>query len=282
MDKIPIYIEDPWLPTEKYEGKHTFINEDIFSKERPPIDEVLKICSQVLVSFEFAEGQLYNIDSKTNECFNPDKVEIAYKKGINFELAISEVYIKTTMGIDPGGRRDAFGVTIYSLTNFGRIVLRWCKRFYNSTHEAKKQAKEIAAQYIRYNVEECQSESSAGSPWSLSLISHYVLKMSNGDIRFRFTYVNFAAEKTILAKDNFVYLFKILLDYEVLILFKRNDEERALLHQITKYIPNKSQSNNNPDDLVESAFHCVWLLLDGLKYINKLTDKETVIVGETL
>ena len=128
------------------------------------------------------------------------------------------------MGVDPGGKVDAFGVSIWSLTKNGRIVLRWCKRYYNALHTAKEQAKEIAEQYIRFNVEEIQSESSAGAPWSISLIEHYVNKQSDGKIKARFIYVNFEGSGKVFSKDNFVYLFKILLDYEYILLSERNDD----------------------------------------------------------
>jgi len=71
-------------------------------------------------------------------------------------------------------------------------------------------------------------------------------------------------------------------DYEYILLSERNDEERALHHQITKYIPNKSESNNNPDDLVESGFHGIWDLLGGLSYIKELIDKIPTPVGDTI
>lgn len=272
-----IFLEDAFLPGEPYTGRHTVINEDQIPKEEPQLDSILSIFSQVLVSFAFAEGQLYNIDNVTDETFNPDKVEIAY----NTEYDREDYFVKTDMGIDPGGKVDAFGVSIWSLTKSGKVVLRWCKRFYNAKHQAKEQAKEIAEEVLRFNVEYCQVESSAGSPWSMSLISHYVNKFSDGKIRFRYEYVNFEGSGKVFGKDNFVYLFKILLDYEYIILFERNDEERVLHHQITKYIPNKSESNNNPDDLVESGFHGIWKLLGGMTYIKKLIDMEFAPPGIT-
>ena len=180
-----------------------------------------------------------------------------------------------------GGKVDAFGITIWSLTKNGQIVERWAKRFFNAKHTAKEQAKEIAENLLLFNVERIQSESSAGAPWSLSLIEHYVNKLSGGKIRIPFEYVNFGAEKTPLAKANFVYLFKILLDMERLILYERDKEERALHHQIVKYIPNKSESNNNPDDLVESGFQGVWILLGGFKYLRKIIDRIETPVGQT-
>ncbi len=273
-----IYLEDVFLPGEEYTGKHTIINENVIVKKKPKLDIFLKIFSEVLVSYAFAEGQLYNIDNVTDEVFNPSKVEIAY----NTIYDPHDYFIKTTMGIDPGGKVDAFGCSVWSLTKNGRVVLRWIKRFYNALHTAKEQAKEIAEQIIRFNVEGCQAESSAGAPWSLSLIEHYVNKLSNGKIKFRYEYVNFEGPGKIFGKDNFVYLFKILLDYEYLILSERNDEERTLHHQITKYIIHKSESNNNPDDLVESGFHGIWKLLGGLDYIKKLIDKQETPVGEVM
>lgn len=272
-----IFLEDAFSPGEAYTGRHTVINENKIPKSDPTLDSILAIFSQVLVSFAFAEGQLYNIDKATDECFNPDKVEIAY----NTEYNPEDYFIKTVAGIDPGGKVDAFGISIWSLTKSGRVVLRWCKRFYNALHTAKQQAKEIAENYIRYNVEEIQSESSAGAPWSLSLIADEVRAQSNGKIKVRYVYVNFEGSGKTLAKDNFVYLFKILLDFEYMILFERNDEERALHHQITKYIPNKSESNNNPDDLTESGFHGTWLLLGGMAYIKKLIEMEVAPPGIT-
>lgn len=272
-----IFLEDVFYPGDPYTGKHTIINEDVIPKKEPALDEILAIFSQVLVSFEFAEGQLYNIDKATDECFNPDKVEIAY----NTIYDPNDYYIKTTMGIDPGGKLDAFGCSVWSLTKNGIVVLRWCKRYYNALHTAKEQGKEIAEQYIRYNVEEIQSESSAGAPWSISLIEHYVHKQSDGKIKVRYVYVNFEGSGKMLGKDNFVYLFKILLDNESIIMFERNDEERALHHQITKYIPNKSESNNNPDDMVESSFHGTWDLLGGFEYLRKIIKKLQAPPGVT-
>jgi len=273
---FPIYDEDPFDPND-YKGRHSVINEDVVVKTKPTLDDVLKIFSEILVSYSFAEGQFYNIDDVTDECFNPSKVEIAY----NTEYDREDYFVKTTAGIDPGGKVDAFGISIWSLTKNGIIVLRWTKRFFNALHTAKQQAKEIAENLLLFNVESIQSESSAGAPWSLSLISHYVNKLSEGKIKIPFVYVNFEGKGKALAKDNFVYLFKILLDLQKIILFERDKEERALHHQITKYIPNKSESNNNPDDLVESGFHGVWKLLGGWRYIKEITDQVASTVGAT-
>jgi len=273
---FPIFDEDPFDEND-YQGKHTIINEDVIVKNPPSLEDILKIFSEVLVSYAFAQGQFYNIDDVSDECFNPSKVEIAYNTKYDYD----DYFVKTTAGIDPGGKIDAFGITIWSLTKSGQIVERWAKRFFNAKHTAKQQAKEIAENLLLFKVEAIQSESSAGSPWSLSLIEHYVNKMSAGKIRIPFEFVNFGAEKTPLAKDNFVYLFKILLDMERIVLFERDKEERALHHQIVKYIPNKSESNNNPDDLVESGFHGVWKLLGGFKYLRTIIDRIEAPVGQT-
>lgn len=275
---FPIYDEDPWNPEDEYSGKHTIINEDVIVKKPPTLDDILRIFSEILVSSSFAEGQFYNIDDVTDECFNPSKVEISYNTEYNRE----DYFVKTDAGIDPGGKVDAFGISIWSLTKSGRVVLRWTKRYFNALHTAKEQAKEIAEHLILFNVESIQSESSAGAPWSLSLIEHYVNKLSNGKIRIPFEYVNFEGKGKMLAKDNFVYLFKILLDIEKIILFERDKEERALHRQITLYIPNKSESNNNPDDLMESSLHCVWKLLGGFTYLKKLIDLQQTPIGETI
>ena len=271
-----IYDEDPFEGDE-YEGKHTIINEDVIVRKKPTLDDILKVFSEILVSESFALGQFYNIDDTTNECFNPSKVEIAYNTEYNRE----DYFVKTTAGIDPGGKVDAFGITIWGLTKSGIIVQRWAKRYWNSKHTAKEQAKEIARNLLLFNVETIQSESSAGAPWSLSLIEHYVNKYSEGTIRIPFEYVNFEGKGKMLAKDNFVYLFKILLDIQKIILFERDKEEKALHRQITLYIPNKSESNNNPDDLVESSFHCIWILLGGFQYLKKLIDSQQAPAGLT-
>ena len=273
---FPIYDEDPFDEND-YQGRHSIINEDVLVKVPPTLDDILKIFSEILVSYAFAEGQFYNIDDVSDECFNPSKVEIAYNTEYNRE----DYFVKTTAGIDPGGKVDAFGISIWSQAKSGNVVLRWTKRFFNAKHTAKEQAKEIAKNLLLFNVEHIQSESSAGAPWSLSLIEHYVNKYSEGKIKIPFKYVNFQGKGKALAKDNFVYLFKILLDMERIILFERDKEERALHHQIVKYIPNKSESNNNPDDLVESGFHGIWKLLGGFRYIKKITDQIASVVGAT-
>lgn len=273
---FPIYDEDPFDEND-YQGRHTIINEDVLVKTPPTLDDILKIFSEILVSYAFAEGQFYNIDDVSDECFNPSKVEIAYNTEYNRE----DYFVRTTAGIDPGGKIDAFGISIWSLTKSGKIVMRWVKRFFNAKHTAKELSKEIAKNLLLFKAEEIQSESSAGAPWSLSLITHYVNKYSEGKIRIPFKYVNFQGKGQALAKDNFVYLFKIILDMERIILFERDKEERALHHQIVKYIPNKSESNNNPDDLVESGFHGVWKLLGGFKYLKEITDQMESLVGVT-
>jgi len=275
---FPIYDEDPWNPEDEYSGKHTILNEDVIVKKPPTLDDILRIFSEILVSYSFAEGQFYNIDDVTDECFNPSKVEISYNTVYNME----DYFVKTDAGIDPGGKVDAFGISIWSLTKSGYTVLRWAKRYFNAKHTAKEQAKEIAEHLLLFNVESIQSESSAGAPWSLSLIMHYINKLSDGKIKIPFVYVNFEGKGKMLAKDNFVYLFKILLDIEKIKLFERDKEERALHRQITLYIPNKSESNNNPDDLMESTLHCIWKLLGGFTYLKKLIDLQQVPVGDTI
>ncbi|HEC40949.1 hypothetical protein LCGC14_0889120 [marine sediment metagenome] len=264
-----IYVEDPFLPSDDYTGAHTFINEDVIVKKPPKLDDILRIFSEVLVGFAWAKGQFFNVDDVTGETFNPDKVEVAF----NTPHDSKDYFIETAMGIDPGGKVDAFGVTVWGLTKNGNIEKRWAKRFYNAKHTAKEQAKEIAHKFIALNVKICQAESSAGSPWSLNLIEHYVNKFSAGKITFRYKYVNFEGEKKAYDKNNFVYLFKILLDYERIIMSEITDEDRALHHQITNYIVNKSESANNPDDLMESSFHGIWMLLGGLDYLDKITEK---------
>ena len=271
-----IYDEDPF-EGDVYTGRHTIINEDVIVREKPTLDDILKIFSEILVSESFALGQFYNIDDVTDECFNPSKVEIAY----NTEYDREDYYVKTDAGIDPGGKVDAFGITIWSLTKSGKVIQRWAKRYYNAVHTAKQQAKEIAKNLLLFNVESIQSESSAGAPWSISLIMHYVNKYSEGKIRIPFEYVNFEGKGKPLSKDNFMYLFKILLDMERLILFERDKEEKALHRQITLYIPNKSESNNNPDDLVESGFHGIWKLLGGFKYLRKIIELQQAPPGVT-
>lgn len=276
---FPIYLEDVFFPGQPYSGKHTVINEEVVPEKEPALDDILRIFSEVLVSFAFAEGQLYNIDNVTDETFNPDKVEYAYTRGKTLETPI---YKRTTMGVDPGGKVDAFGVSVWSFTKSGDVVLRWCKRYFNATHTAAQVAQEMAEVYIRFNVEYCEVESSAGSPWNMSLVQDEVFKQSQGKIIFRFEYVNFEGEGQPFDKGNFVYMFKILLDYEKLVLFERNDEERVLHHQIIKYIPNKSESNNNPDDLVESGFHGIWILIGGMKYIKELIEQAETPIGVTI
>ncbi|KKL52361.1 hypothetical protein LCGC14_2286250, partial [marine sediment metagenome] len=56
-------------------------------------------------------------------------------------------------------------------------------------------------------------------------------------------------------------------------LYTRDKEEKELEHQITLYNPNKSESGTNPSDLMESTFHCIWVLLGGMGYIRKLIQK---------
>lgn len=264
-----IFVEDPFSPTDTYSGRHTIINEDVVVDKKPTLDNILHIFSEVLVSESFAEAQLYNIDDVTDECFNPDKYELAYSKPRD----VTQIHVKTTMGIDPGGKINAFGCSIWSLTKDGQVDLRWIKRFYNSIHTAQEQAKEIAGQYILYNVEYCQAESSAGSPWNMSLIADEVRKQSDGKIIFRYVYINFQGEGKVFDKSNFVYMFKILLDYEHVLLYKRGKEEKELYRQITLYNPDKGESGSNPDDLMDSTLHCIWRLLGGMEYIKKLIKK---------
>lgn len=264
-----VFIEDPFSPDEEYSGRHTIINENVIVERKPTLDNILHIFSEVLVSTAFAESQLYNIEDVTDECFNPDKVEIA----LNKPRPLTPLYKKTTMGIDPGGKVNAFGVSIWSQATNDQIGLRWCKRFYSAKHTAQESAKIIAEHYILYNVEMCQIESSAGSPWNVSLIADEVRKQSGGKIRFKYIYVNFEGEGKVFDKLNFVYMFKILLDFEYMYLYTRDKEEKELHHQITLYNPNKTESGSNPDDLMESSLHCIWCLLGGFDYVRKLIEK---------
>jgi len=264
-----IYIEDPFSPDEDYSGRHTLINEDVIVEKKPTLDNILYIFSEILVSAAFAEGQLYNVEDVTDECFNPDMYGIAYNK----PRESVQINVKTTMGIDPGGKKNAFGVSIWSLTNKEQTNLRWTKRFYNAKHTAQEQARIIAEKYIHFKVTICQAETSAGSSWSMSLIEDEVRKQSGGKIRFKYIFIDFQGEGKVFDKMNFVYMFKILLDYERVLLYTRNKEEKELLHQITLYNPDKSESGTNPDDLIESTFHCIWVLLGGMRYIRKLIDK---------
>jgi len=273
-----IYIEDPFSPDDEYSGSHTVINEDVIVEKVPTLDNILYIFSEILVSAAFAEGQLYNVEDVTDECFNPDMYGIAYDK----PRASVQINVKTTMGIDPGGKKNAFGVSIWSLTNEEQVNLRWIKRFYNAKHTAQEQARIIAEKYIHFKVEICQVESSAGSPWSMSLIGDEVRKQSGGKIKFKFIYINFEGEGKTFDKMNFVYMFKILLDYEKVLLYKRDKEEKELEHQITLYNPNKTESGTNPSDLIESTFHCIWVLLGGMNYIKKLIEKVNTPVVLTM
>ena len=237
--------------------------------KKPTLDNILHIFSEVLVSAAFAASQLYNVSDVSDECFNPDMYEIAYNKPRD----VIQFHVKTTMGIDPGGKVNAFGVSIWSMTKEGQVDLRWVKRFYNAKHTAQEQAKEIAENYIRYKVTMCQIESSAGSAWNVSLIGDEVRKQTDGKIKFRYIYINFEGEGKTFDKQNFVIMFKILLDFKYLLLYTRNKEEKELLHQITLYNPSKAESGTNPDDLMECSFHGIWCLIGGMRYIRKLIQK---------
>ena len=121
-----IYMEKPWnINTEKFTGDHIIYNEHYDCKERPDIDTILKIIMDAIMGKAYTQQQLGNIDDYSGEVFNPDKVDLAYKKGKTFKPR--KIYDDACLAIDPGAIHN-FAAGIFGIEGLELYHL-WCEGF---------------------------------------------------------------------------------------------------------------------------------------------------------
>ena len=269
---FPIFSEKPFLPGEQSQGCE-IINEEVLYEKSLTIDEILTVFGKALVSEEFVKRLLYNIDTYGDSTLNPEKILRAFARGKSFDES-SVIFKKNVMGIDSGGgAQSKTAVSVWGLTNKGDIVLRWLRLFSSADHIKDVQALEIGKAYVRFKCIGCQSESSNGIMMYMSLLEDAIYKESEGKMRMIYTYINFAGENSILAKNNFVTMLQILLDFESLVLFERDEYEATLKSQLIRFNSKKNETTEDSDS-VDSSMHGIWKLVGGFKAVKLLVETQ--------
>jgi hypothetical protein len=284
---VVIYMEKPYdINTQKFTGKHFVYNEFYKCKKVPDIDEILKRIMDCTMGQAYTKQQIGNVDDYGDDTFNPDKMELAYKKGKSF--VPKEIYDHVVMGIDPGAIH-AFAITIYAKERL-QIYHLWTGRFTISGKTSEEQekmlkkiAKTCAQMYVLYNCEYIASESNSGARLIIPLINYYIKKelkrlnySSHAEVAEPL-WSNFGQDremgedaKKIYARADLIMLMQYLFDYEVITLQDRNEDEHTQKVEFARYKPSESKEKYK-GDCVDASLHAVWNLCGGEDYIKELT-----------
>lgn len=281
-----IYMEKPWNPEiEEFTGKHHVYNKDYDCKDKPDIDLILRRIMDCVMGEAYTKQQLGNIDDYEGDVFNPDKVDLAYKKGKKF--VPHEIYDHTIMSIDPGAVHD-FAVGIIGMEGLEFYHL-WNENFSISGKTPEEQeimlkriAKACAIEYVRHNCEVIVSESNSGAKLIVPLINHYIRKEINRIEGATFAEVNipvwsnWGGDKEqgpeapkIYSRVEFITLLQYIFDYQKLTLQDRNKHEHKMRIEFARYKPEESKEKYKGDS-VDMIMHALWYLSGGRSYIERL------------
>ncbi len=283
-----IYMEKPYnIETEKFTGEHIIYNENYDCQERPDIDLILQRIMNCVMGEAYTKQQLGNVDDYEDEVFNPDKVDIAYKKGRSFRP--QEHYDKAIMSIDPGAVHD-FAVGIFGMEGLEFYHL-WNEGFSISgkTEDEKERmlkriAKTCATMYVRFSCQYIVSESNSGAKLIIPMINHYIRKEidKQGGVAHTFARVNEPTwsnwggdkehgpeDKKIYPRVEYITLLQYVFDYEKIILCDRNKHEHKMRVEIFRYKPQDSKEKYKGDSC-DMLMHGIWFLGGGREYIERL------------
>ena len=280
-----IYMEKPYdINTQKFTGEHIIYNEHYDCKERPDIDEILKIIMDCVMGKAYTQQQLGNVDDYSGEVFNPDKVDLAYKKGKVFKP--KKIYDDAGLSIDPGAVHN-FAAGIYGREALDFFEL-WVEGFSISgkTEEQtekmlKKIAKSCAYAYIEHHGTFIVSESNSGARLIVPLIVHYIRKYlplakNSRAIIPEIIWSNWGADREqgherpkIISRSDYITLMQFIFDYGKITLQDRDEHEHLMRVEFARYKPQDSKEKYK-GDFVDMTLHNMWKLAGGFDYIDKL------------
>jgi hypothetical protein len=281
-----IYMEKPYNPDyEKFTGEHIIYNQGYNCKERPDIDVILKRIMNCVMGESYTKQQLGNIDDYEDEVFNPDKVDLAYKKGKVFRQ--QEHYDDAVLAIDPGAVHDfAVGIIAKEGLDFYHL---WNMSFTISgkTDEEKERmlkiiAKTCAIEYVNADCTHIISESNSGAKLIVPMINHYIRKeidkrggASLAEVNEP-EWSNWGGDKEqgreethIYSRAEYITLLQYIFDYGKITLQDRNKYEHKMRVEIFRYKPQDSKEKYKGDSC-DMLMHGVWFLGDGREYIERL------------
>lgn len=249
----------------------------------------------------YTKQQLGNLDDYEGETFNPDKVDLAYKKGKTFEPR--KIYDDATLAIDPGAVHN-WAAGIFGLEGLDLFHL-WCEGFSISgkTEEEnermlKKIAKSCAYAYIEHHCTSITSESNSGARLIIPFIVHYIRKylpLAKGSRAVIPTIVwsNWGTDREqgyeaprIISRVDYITLMQIIFDYGKIVLQDRNDHEHLMRVEFSRYKPQEGKEKYK-GDFVDMSLHAAWELCVGEGnsyevYLNRLIGIEDDSSGAIL
>lgn len=285
-----IYMEKPWnVNTEKFTGEHIIYNEHYDCKEKPDIDDILKIIMDCIMGKAYTQQQLGNIDDYSGDVFNPDKLDFAFKKGKEF--IPHQIYDDSLLAIDPGAIHnfaagvlgieglDIFELWVEGFSISGKIGEELTDR--EKERMIKKIAKTCAYAYIEHHCTKIVSESNSGARLIIPFIVHYIRKflpLAKGSraILPEIIWSNWGGDKekgfeaaTIISRVDYITLMQTILDYGKLTMQDRNEWEHLMRVEFARYKPQEAQEKYK-GDFVDMMLHGSWELAGGFEYIDRL------------
>lgn len=282
---VVIYMEKPYdIETQKFTGEHIIYNENYECSEKPDIDVILRRIMDAVMGTAYTQQQLGNVDDYEDDVFNPDKVDMAYKKGKTF--IPHEVYDDACLTIDPGAVHD-FAVGILGMEGLEFFHL-WNEGFTISgkTNEEqermlKRIAKTCAIQYVKYHCRHIVSESNSGAKLIIPMINHYIRKeiekaeVFYGEVNEP-VWSNWGGDKEqgpeapkIFSRVEYITLMQYVFDYGKITLQDRNKHEHKMRVEIFRYKPQDSKEKYKGDSC-DMLMHGVWYLGGGREYVERL------------
>ena len=282
---VTIYMEKPYnINTTKFTGKHHIYNRHYECKEAPDIDDILKIVLDCIMGQAYTKQQLGNEDDYSGEVFNPDKVDVAYKKGKTFKP--KKIYDASGLAIDPGAIHN-FAAGIFGREGLSMYQL-WVEGFsISGKTEAeqekmlKKIGKTCAYAYIENHCTFIVSESNSGARLIIPFITHYIRKylpLSKGSsaILPEIVWSNWGADREqgheaprIISRSDYIALMQVIFDYGKITLCDTNEHEHLMRVEFARYKPQDSKEKYK-GDFVDMTMHAMWKLTGGFDYVERL------------
>ena len=287
---FPIYMEKPWdIKTQKFTGKHFIYNDHIHMKAQPDIDEILTVIMDCLMGQGYTAQQLGNVDDYSGDVFNPDKLELAYRK-----VYTKKAYPEVVMGIDPGAIH-AWAVTIFG-KEFKNLYHLWTGRFTISgktEDEKEKMIQKIvttcARMYVQFGCTQIASESNSGAKLIIPMLNSEIRKeigrvegKTLAEVNKPF-WSNFGADreegqdqKKIYSKSDYMTLMQFLLDEQLIGLKDENEADHRMKIEFSRYNPRRAATDDRyKGDCVEASFHACWTLCKGYEFIETFVESDT-------
>lgn len=292
-----IFMEKPWnINTEKFTGKHIIYNEHYNYGKKPDIDVILKIILDATMGQAYTRQQLGNEDDYTGDVFNPDKVDLSFKKGKTF--VPKNIYDDSILTIDPGAVHN-FAAGVLGMEGLEFFEL-WVEGFSISgkTEEQnekmlKKIAKSCAYAYIEHHCTKIVSESNSGARLIVPLIVHYIRKYlplakgSRAELP-EIIWSNWGGDKEqgfeapkLISRVDYITLMQYVFDYGKITLQDKNEHEHLMRVEIARYNPEEGKIKYK-GDFVDMLLHGVWELSGGFEYIDRLIGVESEDSGVVL